>query len=240
MHIYESHMGGIFASSEPIPFEELYCEQCGDSDHEIGYVDDDDPEAAWELLTPNDLVCIGCMDIVNDENDSDEECDDACVNCTKVSSCGIGGMYDLCYVMHFIEEVFQVDRRQRVYVILTNEDGAVYVQDAKEDDFFKKQVLLSCFCLKEDLASKIALSLIPAGYADPRKLKRIDTVTRNGATCYIFKYESDHRDYIEKAEHPDAAWHCGDDWVAWFKPEEISLAHTQEWLTPYLPAGSGT
>lgn len=34
--IYESHMGGLFASSEPIPAEYLYCEQCGDNDWEVG------------------------------------------------------------------------------------------------------------------------------------------------------------------------------------------------------------
>lgn len=34
--VYELHMGGLFASSEPISDEYLYCEQCGDSDWEVG------------------------------------------------------------------------------------------------------------------------------------------------------------------------------------------------------------
>lgn len=34
--VYKLHMGGLFASSEPIPDEYLYCEQCGDSDWEVG------------------------------------------------------------------------------------------------------------------------------------------------------------------------------------------------------------
>lgn len=34
--VYELHMGGLCASDEPIPDEDLYCEQCGDSDWEIG------------------------------------------------------------------------------------------------------------------------------------------------------------------------------------------------------------
>ena len=36
-YVYESHMGGLYAVEYPIPFEDLYCEQCGDSDWEFGY-----------------------------------------------------------------------------------------------------------------------------------------------------------------------------------------------------------
>ena len=34
--LYELHMGGLAAYSYPIPDEDLYCEQCGDSDWELG------------------------------------------------------------------------------------------------------------------------------------------------------------------------------------------------------------
>lgn len=34
--VYELHMGGLAAYSYPIPDEDLYCEQCGDSDWELG------------------------------------------------------------------------------------------------------------------------------------------------------------------------------------------------------------
>ena len=34
--IYELHMSGLAAYSYPIPDEDLYCEQCGDSDWELG------------------------------------------------------------------------------------------------------------------------------------------------------------------------------------------------------------
>jgi hypothetical protein len=45
MYVYESHLGGIYASEEPINFDELYCETCGDYDWEIGNFD-----SAVELL----------------------------------------------------------------------------------------------------------------------------------------------------------------------------------------------
>lgn len=34
--IYESHMGGIYTSDEPLEWEDLYCETCNDSDTLIG------------------------------------------------------------------------------------------------------------------------------------------------------------------------------------------------------------
>ena len=39
VYVYESHLGGLYTSDDYIPFDELYCEQCGDSDWEIGVFD---------------------------------------------------------------------------------------------------------------------------------------------------------------------------------------------------------
>lgn len=36
VYVYESHLGGLYTSDDYIPSDELYCEQCGDSDYEIG------------------------------------------------------------------------------------------------------------------------------------------------------------------------------------------------------------
>lgn len=32
MYLYESHLGGYYISEDEIPYENLYCETCGDSD----------------------------------------------------------------------------------------------------------------------------------------------------------------------------------------------------------------
>ena len=45
MYLYEGHMGSLFLSEESIPWDELYCETCGDSDIEIGRF-----ESAHEVL----------------------------------------------------------------------------------------------------------------------------------------------------------------------------------------------
>lgn len=39
MYIYESHMGGLYTSEEPIDYEDLYCETCGDFDMELCQAD---------------------------------------------------------------------------------------------------------------------------------------------------------------------------------------------------------
>lgn len=32
VYIYESHLGGLYVEEEEIPWDNLYCETCGDSD----------------------------------------------------------------------------------------------------------------------------------------------------------------------------------------------------------------
>lgn len=37
MYVYESHLGGFYASDEYLEPDSLYCEECGDSDYYVGY-----------------------------------------------------------------------------------------------------------------------------------------------------------------------------------------------------------
>ena len=48
MYIYESHLGNLYTSTYELDYDELYCEQCGDSDQLIGYATT--KEGAWDLL----------------------------------------------------------------------------------------------------------------------------------------------------------------------------------------------
>lgn len=36
MWVYEGHMGSIYARDEHLSYDDLYCEECGDNDWEIG------------------------------------------------------------------------------------------------------------------------------------------------------------------------------------------------------------
>ena len=39
VYVYESHLGGYYASEDYIPSNNLYCESCGDSDWLVGQYD---------------------------------------------------------------------------------------------------------------------------------------------------------------------------------------------------------
>ena len=49
MYIYQGHLGSLYTSDECLDYDDLYCEQCGDSDWLIGYAAT--KEEAWDLLT---------------------------------------------------------------------------------------------------------------------------------------------------------------------------------------------
>lgn len=48
MYIYQGHLGSLYTSDEYLDYDDLYCEQCGDSDWLIGCVTT--RAEAWELL----------------------------------------------------------------------------------------------------------------------------------------------------------------------------------------------
>lgn len=56
MFIYENHLGGLYASDDRLDFDELYCEECGDSDWLIGEANT--RAEAWELL--KELIDLNC------------------------------------------------------------------------------------------------------------------------------------------------------------------------------------
>lgn len=43
IYIYESHLGGYHASDEPLDYDVLYCEECGDADTLVGEYDPASP-----------------------------------------------------------------------------------------------------------------------------------------------------------------------------------------------------
>lgn len=94
MYIYENHMGGLYAEPMELSYEQLYCEECGDSDSLIGEVDS--AEEAWALLKPNDFACYSCGNA--------EFCERECERFGE----NYYGMYALGYVLTFISETFGV------------------------------------------------------------------------------------------------------------------------------------
>lgn len=56
-YVYESHLGGLYESDEQLDNNELYCEECGDSDWKLGYYED--LGDLWSLLK-NETSIFGC------------------------------------------------------------------------------------------------------------------------------------------------------------------------------------
>ena len=48
MYIYQGHMGDLYTSYDALDYDDLYCEQCGDSDWLIGHAST--RKEAWDLL----------------------------------------------------------------------------------------------------------------------------------------------------------------------------------------------
>lgn len=42
VYLYRSHMGGVYTCDKKLSFDDLYCEECGDSDDDYGWVDEND------------------------------------------------------------------------------------------------------------------------------------------------------------------------------------------------------
>ena len=92
MWIYEGHLGSLYASDTYLDYDDLYCEQCGDSDWLIGYATN--RAEAWNLLkddtdTYDAARCANCS-----RNEDDEYCDTECDN--------YSGGWNYEYVMGFI------------------------------------------------------------------------------------------------------------------------------------------
>lgn len=55
MEVYENHLGGIYFDERVLSFDDLYCEQCGDTDWHLGHADT--WEEVMELITDEDGWC---------------------------------------------------------------------------------------------------------------------------------------------------------------------------------------
>lgn len=148
MYIYESHMGGLYATEEQQDYEGLYCEQCGDSDWEIGRADTMDE--AWEMVKPGDLPCMDCPHAAEEDW---EYCNNKCKEDVDTSW---GHGYSLKYVMEFLAENFDAGTAEYVYLLPVDDDGKIYSKEC-----CGKRCLLKSFCYKPEYAGKLANKLAP-------------------------------------------------------------------------------
>lgn len=72
MYVYESHLGGVYLSEDLIPYEDLYCEICGDSDWLLGKVKDNNYEELRSLLLEESYSEEYVNEVCGLEEDKDE------------------------------------------------------------------------------------------------------------------------------------------------------------------------
>ena len=51
MYVYEGHLGSLYISDYELDYDDLHCEQCGDTDWLIGYATN--RSEAWNLFKDN-------------------------------------------------------------------------------------------------------------------------------------------------------------------------------------------
>lgn len=113
MHIYQSHLGGIYTSKEKHDIDFLYCETCGDYDSYLG--DANTLEQAWQLLKPHTIsMSCPCIDCQYASEENNERCDNCEAGKAYDEDCG---EYDPCYVMKVLENDFNVKKKTYVYVV---------------------------------------------------------------------------------------------------------------------------
>lgn len=70
MYIYENHLGGFYTNDRYFSDEELYCEECGDSDYCIGRADNRKQAKALlnDYLKGDDTMPDGFIDNFVEQN----------------------------------------------------------------------------------------------------------------------------------------------------------------------------
>ena len=82
VYLYRSHMGGVYTLDKQLPFSDLYCEECGDSDDYYGWVDEKDLSQLVDAASclgfhsPVSMLCTpyGLAQAARDYADEAEEC----------------------------------------------------------------------------------------------------------------------------------------------------------------------
>ena len=222
-YIYESHMGSLYTTSVEQTPDMLYCEQCGDSNHLVGYAND--LQEAWALLKPKTNLfdagrCIGCS-----HKEDYDYCNEHCENYAA------SGGYSLAWIMEFLHEEFPEDNTWHfVYLLMKHQDNGkeYYVARCSHNNhkFGEKHSFPVGVCMNGDYVGMIANALvIYGGQVDLSTLKCVATkYTRDGVIhiyeCVDTKPESDN--------WREAASCFDDNWYGYFEKEALNLIDAQE------------
>lgn len=222
MYFYESHLGGIYTSDEDLNYEELYCEQCGDSDRPIGYFTQNEAEKFWQEYKPYNLTCIGCRKTT-------EECD----KCHDDE--GDGSYYSLREIMSVICENFTCPNKTEVYVIVHNKHndsyylGCEYYDDKKTGITTAHHIPYHCPCFKDELTDKVAVEITP--YFDcnieRRALPKLNFSCKiNDVRNVVYLIDGDFGE-----TDVDRIGYTGEMWAGWIPEKDVNFEGQYSFLS---------
>jgi hypothetical protein len=228
-YIYEGHMGGLYCTDDSQDWEDLYCEQCGDSDWEMGYAET--MEDAWKLLKGNtstfdDRKCDICP-----HHEDYAYCDNECEEYIH------SGGYSLAYVMEFLFKNFECEHLHEIYLVSRHdeEEGWVLVNcSPRMSKFGEAHELPMQVCPFEEYVDMLAYSMTSILDGPSRDLKEIASFEEKNKTIHIYEcYEKMDEEYPNE-NWREAASYRDNSWYGYMRKEEIKLVESQKGLEKYL------
>lgn len=209
LYIYENHLGGLFSSERELDFDEIYCEDCGDSDTLIGCADT--AETAWQLLQHYTYT-----EDNNGENTGD---------------------YSLNYVLDFISSNFPLDNPHYIYLLGKHKDNDNYILINFKPRGFKfgekhaVPVRISPF---EEYVQSMACGLTGLMDGHPVNLTEVKTIKKNNKTIHIFSCIEEPDEEFSNKDWENMASYKWESWYGYIEKEKIKLIDNQSFLKEFL------
>lgn len=228
-YIYESHMGGLYCTDYNQNYEDLYCEECGDSDWEVGYAET--LEDAWNLLkdktaTFDDSKCESCP-----HNEDYDYCDEKCEDYQH------SGGFSLSYVMEFLAENFDCKTSHQIYLISRHNDekGWVLVDcDPRDFKFGERHALPHTVCALEEYVPIVARNMTAFLDGPAKDIKEIAVRKTHNGFIHIYECIEEMSDWCPKENWREVASYRDNSWYGYMRKEQIKLIDEQKELEQYL------
>ncbi len=228
-YIYESHMGGLYCTDDSMDFDDLYCDECGDSDWEVGYANT--LEEAWELLkdktdTFDDSICNTCP-----HNEDYDYCDEKCEEYQH------SGGFSLAYVMEFLSENFDCKGQHYIYLVSRHIDGRDWVLvdcDPRGFKFGERHALPKMVCPLKQFVPTVARGFSYLLDGPCKDLKEIAVRKTYNGYIHIYECIEEMDEEYPKENWRDAASYKDKSWYGYMPKDKIKLIDEQIELQQYL------
>lgn len=221
-YIYESHMGGFYASDKEYDMDTLYCDTCGDSDNYLGYAENIDE--AWEILKDeadlfDDRVCKNC-----EHQDDYAYCSEYCKQYLELL-----GSYSVSHIMKFLCDNFEPTKKLHYVYLLSkpkNADDCILVNcKPRGYEFGKKHSIPQGKCISEEFVYFIAKNLLMlAEDADDDTLELVCEKECDDKIIHVYKCQENKKE----GQWEDLANYCNGSWYCYVKENDLELLENEK------------